>query len=234
MRKEFYRHRLPHFQQSGQAYFVTWSLKDAIPKNALKRYSDQLEFIQSNIRRLQNKSHKMSGLETAPPSGPADSDPPTLNQFKKQYYYLRKKYIKAYNDMLDNANTPSVDLSEPENTKILIDTLLFWDRKKLKNFAFCIMSNHIHWVFHLNFSDEKEKPVYLQDIMNSVKRFSANQINQKKNRKGSLWQKESFDITIRNIEHLYNAVEYTLNNPVNACLVEKWEDWPGNFLSENF
>jgi len=36
-KKEFYRHALPHFQQPGQAYFVTWSLKDALPAKALKR-----------------------------------------------------------------------------------------------------------------------------------------------------------------------------------------------------
>src|SRR5659263_575603 len=28
-KKEFHRHYLPHFQQPGQAYFVTWSLKVA-------------------------------------------------------------------------------------------------------------------------------------------------------------------------------------------------------------
>ena len=74
MKKEFYRHRLPHFQQPGQAYFITWSLKDAIPKKALKRYSDQLEIIQSNIRWLQNYTTKMSDSEIAPPLGPVNSD----------------------------------------------------------------------------------------------------------------------------------------------------------------
>ena len=38
-KKEYYKHMLPHFQQPGQAYFVTWSLKDAIPAKAFKRYS---------------------------------------------------------------------------------------------------------------------------------------------------------------------------------------------------
>jgi len=32
-KKEFHRHYLPHFQQPGQAYFVTWSLKDAVRIN---------------------------------------------------------------------------------------------------------------------------------------------------------------------------------------------------------
>ena len=37
-KKEFYRHDLPHFQQPGQAYFITWCLNDAIPAKALLSY----------------------------------------------------------------------------------------------------------------------------------------------------------------------------------------------------
>ncbi len=48
-KKEFYKHILPHFQQPGQAYFVTWSLKDAIPAKALKRYSQKLEILKSQL-----------------------------------------------------------------------------------------------------------------------------------------------------------------------------------------
>ena len=68
MKKEFYRHLLPHFQQPGQAYFITWNLKDAVPKKALKRYSDELEKL-----RLQIKSYGAAGA--AGPAGAADSEP---------------------------------------------------------------------------------------------------------------------------------------------------------------
>jgi hypothetical protein len=53
-------------------------------------------------------------------------------------------------------------------------------------------------------------------------------------RSGSLWQKETFDTTIRNEEHLYHVVEYTLNNPVSAGLVKQRNDWLGNFLCDDF
>ena len=111
------------------------------------------------------------------------------------------------------------------------ETLLFWNGQKLEAYAFCIMLNHVHWVFRLFEKDEKGKPVYLQDIMNSVKRFSANQINKLENRKGAVWQTESFDTTIRDEKHLYYAIEYTLNNPVAAGLVKNRENWPGNWCS---
>jgi len=240
MKKEFYRHLLPHFQQPGQAYFITWSLKDAVPKKALKRYSDELEKL-----RLQIKSYgatgrpgaavskplikKMSDSEIAPPKmRDSEITPPEL---KKQYYSLRKKYIKAYDELLASDKNPKIDLSKPENLQPVKETLLFWNGKKLENYAFCVMPNHVHWVFRVFEKDENGKQVYLQDIMNSVKRFSANQINKVENRKGAVWQTESFDTTIRDEKHLHYAIEYTLNNPVAAGLVKSREEWPGNWCS---
>lgn len=232
MKKEFYRHLLPHFQQPGQAYFVTWSLKDAVPKKALKRYSDELVKLRLKIKSYGASGEpgaavskplikEMSGLETAPP------------ELKQQYYLLRKKYLKAYDELLASDKNPKINLSKPENLQPVKETLLFWNGKKLEAYAFCIMPNHVHWVFRLFEKDEKGKPVYLQDIMNSVKRFSANQINKLENRKGAVWQTESFDTTIRDEKHLYYAIEYTLNNPVAAGLVKNREDWPGNWYSES-
>jgi len=44
-KRESYHHLLPHFQQPGQAYFVTWSLIDAIPPKALSIYTNQLKIL---------------------------------------------------------------------------------------------------------------------------------------------------------------------------------------------
>jgi len=151
----------------------------------------------------------------------------SLKKLQEEYNTVRKKYIKAYNDLLDAEHDPKVNLSKPENTKIIIDSLKYWEGKKLINHAFCIMPNHVHWVVELHTKDEDGKPVYLEDILYSVKRFSATHINKLENRVGALWQKESFDTTIRDEKHLYYAVEYTLNNPVNAGYVKHWKDWFG-------
>ncbi len=48
-KKESYGHILPHFQQPGQAYFVTWNLQEAIPKKALVRYTQKLEMLKLQI-----------------------------------------------------------------------------------------------------------------------------------------------------------------------------------------
>jgi REP element-mobilizing transposase RayT len=243
--KEHYRHTLPHFQQPRQAYFITWCLKDAVSSHAIKRYSQQFRILKSQLAAAGAADSDPLLIscrsESATPNKPtslknndlqdADWNPhhPKLKQkLQQEYYALRKKYLKAYNELLDAALTPKINLSKPEYTKIIIDSLNFWERKKLINQAFCIMPNHVHWVVQLLEKDHENHLVYLEDILYSIKRFTATQINKEENRSGTLWQKESFETTIRDDKHLLNAIEYTLNNPVNAGFVKDWKNWQGS------
>lgn len=212
-KKEFYRQYLPHFQQPGQAYFVTWSLKDAIPPKAILFYTQKMEMLKFQI----------CGLES---EGLSSSE---IGKLQLEFNDVRRKYLKAYDDLLDAERNPSVNLSKPENTEVIISSLRFWEGKKLNNCAFTVMCNHVHWVFETFEKDIEGNTVYLQDLLQSVKGFSAYQINKLENRKGSLWQKESFDKTIRNEKHLYFAIKYTLNNPVHAGLVADWKLWSGTW-----
>jgi len=248
-KKEFYRHYLPHFQQPGQAYFITWCLKDAVPAKALLSYTKKMNLLKFQIQclgpansdspiRINSKSETnvIRTHEPEPQIAPTEfANPlsPALEELLKEYNSVRRKYIKAYDNLLDAEQNPIVNLSKPDNREIMIESLNFWEGKKLNNCAYTIMSNHIHWVFELLEKDPQGNPVYLQDLLQSVKRFSANRINKLEKRMGSLWQKESFDTTIRNEAHLINAINYTLNNPVNAGLVTNWKLWPGTWYSSD-
>lgn len=225
--KEHYRHTLPHYQQPGQAYFVTWCLKNAVPAHALKKYTQQLSILKSQLNTADRNPLNPGAADSHPPFNKADGNPlhPDL---KQQYYALRYKYIKAFNKLLDANKNLQIDLSKPELTKVIINALQFWEGKRLKSHAFCIMPNHVHWVVQLFEKDEAGNPVYLEDILKSVKQFSATQINRLENKEGKLWQKESFETTIRDHKHLHYAIEYTHNNPTNSGLVQKRKDWPGS------
>lgn len=51
-------------------------------------------------------------------------------------------------------------------------------------------------------------------------------VNRELGRKGELWQQESFDRIIRDEEHLYNAIQYIGDNPLNVGLPEsQWFRW---------
>lgn len=217
-KKEAYRHMLPHFQQPGQAYFVTWSLIDALPPKALEVYTRHLKQIKANIElaRKLNKSEE------------------TIVGLQMEYTTIRRKYMKAYDDLLHLQTKFIVDLSKKENQEIVLESLRYWEGKRIENYGVCVMKNHVHWVFRLYEKNECDEPVYLQDILHSVKRYSASKINKLEGLTGALWQKESYDTTIRDDKHLIRAVEYTIENPVEARLVKDWKDWKGTFLAAGF
>jgi len=213
-KKEFYRHALPHFQKPGQAYFITWVLKDAVPPKALDSYKLKLNNLHSTLQRLKDNK----------------ADNAIIESTRMEYYLIRNKFMKVYDDLLHLQDKSIVNLSKESNRDILIRTLAFWEGKKIENYAFCIMSNHVHWVFRVFEKDINNQPVYLQDILQSVKRFSATEINKIEGLKGSLWQKESYDTTIRDDKHLYQAIDYTIKNPVKVGLVNEWYEWKGTRL----
>ena len=213
-KKEFHRRHLPHFQQTGQAYFVTWCIKDAVIPKALESYTIQLKQISSEIDFAKTNNTNESAI----------------SDLKIQFSRVRKKYMKAYDDLLHLQTEFTVNLSKAENTQVVLDSLSFWEGIRIENYAICVMTNHVHWVFRVLDNDEKGNPIYLQDILQSVKRFSANQINKLENRTGTLWHNENYDTTIRDSLHLYNAINYTIENPVSADLVKNWWEWKGTKL----
>jgi hypothetical protein len=140
---------------------MTWNLKNALPSKVLYKSAQELQLLKTNIEFLE-RLH----------SGPLE-----LVKAKREYLIFRKKYILAYAEMLDNCLSPAIDLSRPEIREIMTHTFKFWHGLKLHNFAFTVMPNHVHWVFELLPWDQEGKQVNLQDILQSVKRFSANRIN---------------------------------------------------------
>jgi REP element-mobilizing transposase RayT len=278
-KKEHYRGKLPHFQQPGQWYFVTCILKGAMPKGAMDKYTTKLETAKNRYLLLKEKADAQGvGLSKVQHSDFRKSKP-QLARARKDYYTALRKYRLAYDKILHQSKEPTVNLTKENNRKLIEEALLFWEGKRLKNHAWCIMSNHFHWVLTVSDSESnfresdflksdnfelgnskslpgeldfpksntltsesqspggkldfpnsgnKKTPVYLQDILHSVKLYTARRINQNENRSGQLWEHESFDTTIRNERHFATVVNYTLNNPVAAGLVKDWHDWPGS------
>ncbi|MEI6754686.1 MAG: hypothetical protein WCK78_16155 [Paludibacter sp.] len=215
-KKEIHRANLPHYQQAGQAYFVTWNLQDAIPAKALKDYTEKLAQLRLSIDSATKYNQSADYVD----------------ELHLQYNILRKKNIKAMEDLLHLESKTSVNLSKQENTVIVLKALRYWEGKRLENHAICVMPNHVHWVFRLFEKDESGKTVWLENVLKSVKQFSSTQINHLENKTGTLWHKESWDTTIRDHRHLYEAIEYTRNNPVVAGLVKDWRDWKGTLMFE--
>lgn len=77
---------------------------------------------------------------------------------------------------------------------------------------FVVMPNHVHALL-------TPCPGYdLEDILHSIKSFTANQINQALGQTGSLWQRESYDHIVRDLQQLEAYQQYIAANPFKAKL----------------
>jgi REP element-mobilizing transposase RayT len=97
--------------------------------------------------------------------------------------------------------------------------------RKLVVHGVVVMPDHVHLIIS-PLQDPKGNIYGLAEIMNGIKGASAHSINKKLNRKGPVWQYESFDHVLRSDEKIREKVEYICQNPVRKGLVEKEDDYP--------
>ncbi|MDD2506945.1 MAG: transposase [Candidatus Cloacimonetes bacterium] len=189
-----YKRFLPHKQEENSIVSVTWRQNLTIPQALLDLLQEQ-----SNIW------HKTHAL---------DDDKRFLHE---QQYQLFDTELAKYNH-------PEFKLTDSEIAYIIKDALHFYNDKKYRLHAYCIMSNHIHALIQPISNSEGIIP-RLQDIVRGLKTFTAKKINELRRESGSVWAKNFYDSIIRDEDHYWNVLNYILNNPVKAGIVEKWQDY---------
>jgi REP-associated tyrosine transposase len=90
--------------------------------------------------------------------------------------------------------------------------------------AVVVMPDHIHLA--LSFLRDKTGDQFtLSRVLHSIKGASAHSINKLLDRRGPVWQDESFDHIVRSYENLEGTVEYIRQNPVRRGLVKRPEHY---------
>jgi REP element-mobilizing transposase RayT len=87
------------------------------------------------------------------------------------------------------------------------------------------MPDHCHMLI-TPLRAEQGKYHDLRDILRGVKGASARNINKMLNRSGRVWQAESYDRIMRNVDEFRERWKYIWANPVNAGLSETLETYP--------
>ncbi|NLG50547.1 MAG: transposase [Chloroflexi bacterium] len=104
--------------------------------------------------------------------------------------------------------------------RLVEEALLRFDGQRYRLLAWVIMPNHVHVLI------ETLPGHPLDHILHSWKSFTASKANAILGRKGAFWHRDYYDRYIRDERHLERAVLYMHNNPVQAGLVDKPQDWP--------
>ena len=90
-------------------------------------------------------------------------------------------------------------LKKPEVRRIVEESLAYVGRNSARMHAYVIMPNHVHLLF------ETHEGVTIQQLLHSLKQYTAKQVNALLRRKGRLWQSEYFDRMVRSQKHYYRA-----------------------------
>lgn len=108
--------------------------------------------------------------------------------------------------LLDNGHGSCL-LRHPAVRSIVASALHHNDGVHYNLIAYVVMPNHVHLLLHLPVNSE------LPRILQSIKGYTAAQINRLMNRKGKLWMRESFDRIVRSYSHLTQCLNYIKHNP---------------------
>jgi REP element-mobilizing transposase RayT len=125
-----------------------------------------------------------------------------------EYHRLFSEKVEQWLD----AGAGSCVLREPDAAKIVADTLKHFDGQRYRLGEWVVMPNHVHLLVTPLPQHE------LSDILHSWKSFTANKINERFHRTGTLWQHESYDHIVRDDDELHRIEQYIRDNPAKACI----------------
>jgi putative transposase len=148
----------------------------------------------------------------------------------RRYEYRRRlpHYQSDYKALFVTFNTYCRWILPESARAIVFEACLYGNRKRFNLHGLVVMPDHVHLVFTP--LRDNNGPFSVADIMQAIKSASAHRINQALRRRGYVWQQESFDRVLRREESIEMKVEYVLENPVRAGLVDlRWRYpwlWP--------
>ncbi len=208
--KFFYRPRsLPHLFDIHKPVFTTFRLKFTLPQSIID------ELTQRKIE-WQNAYDALDDKEKAA-------------ELKKK----DAKYFQWFDKLLAKSDDAPNLLSNDDCASYIQETLHYHDSSRYELIAYCIMPNHVH-VIILPLLNPDGNIYPISRITYSWKRYSANKINKYLDKKGNLWQAESYDHLVKDEEELYRTIEYVINNPVEAGLVKHWKDWEHSWIKKEY
>jgi len=109
----------------------------------------------------------------------------------------------------------------PAARTIVVEALNHFDEERYQLHAYVVMDDHIH-VLLTPLNDWK-----IEKLVQSWKSFTANQIQRKCGRQGSIWLREYFDRIVRNEQEFIEKANYIMGNPIKRWPESEMYEWVG-------
>lgn len=196
-----YRNNLPHWRQAGATYFVTFRLGDALPPEVAKQiWGAQVRWL------------KLKGIEWDPDG-----------QWHHAFDALPSTDRREYSERFSRVIHQQLDAGYGECI-LRIPFLRYEIEASLRHFHkarywlgdFVIIPNHLHLLITPLPGQE------LEDLLASIKKYSARRINLRRGKSGRrVWQADSYDHIVRDLDELKHFRRYIAQNPVEAGLPDQ-------------
>ena len=112
--------------------------------------------------------------------------------------------------------------------QLVLDACRHFDGQRYVLWAAVVMPDHVHLLLQPR-EQAPGKWWSLSSILHSIKSYTAKQINALLERKGAVWQDESFDRIVRDEDEFLEKWNYIRNNPVKSGLAHAAEEWDALF-----
>jgi len=195
---------LPHWTKPDGIYNVTFRLADSVPQQKLEIWRWERESIVEHAKR-QGRPLTRDEREVLR----------TLHTDNIEHF-LRSGHGACW-------------LRRSDIGSLVASTVKFFEGKRYRLYAWCIMPNHVHVIV------QPFEGYSVSRILHSWKSFSAKEANKLVGRNGTFWSTEYYDHLIRNADELRACITYVWENPEKACLPNwpwRWKvnenDLPGN------
>ena len=113
----------------------------------------------------------------------------------------------------------------PTARDLVLQHCLHDNRRKMWAHGLIVMPDHVHMVF-TPLEDPDGRVYGMEEVVGAIKGASSHTVNRLLERRGQLWQDESFDHVLRSHESVREKVEYICRNPVRKGLVAEPDDYP--------
>ncbi len=187
---------LPHWEQPGATYFITYRLVDSIPQDAFDR-----------ILSARNEWLRGRGIDPALPYW-VDK---LRNQPAKLRDLFRRTFAIAFESELDKL-AGDCQLEDPDLSDIVAKSLRVFDGQRYLLGGFVVMPNHVHVLARIDPGRTMLQQCY------SWKHYQAFQANKYLGRSGKFLQAESFDHLVRGGDQFEKYRNYLATNPEKANL----------------
>ncbi|MDY0151157.1 MAG: transposase [Candidatus Cloacimonas sp.] len=202
---QYYSRSLPHWFDVDKPVFITYRLKFTLPQAIVQELQKRKTEWFKEIQNLEPeaKQTKLKGKNGA--------------------------FFAWFDELITKSSDVPQILQQREITEIIADSFRHFDKQRYDLIAYCIMPNHVHVL--INPLKQANGAVYpLSHITYTWKKYTAMAINKYLGKSGSFWQQESYDHLVKDELELEKIINYIVQNPVKARLIDKWEDWYGTWV----